>query len=535
MVAQNAQAQSVFVNQSTVSSVNIGGEGGEKNMYKLASVAAVVFLTLPLVAGAIQNGDFYYGDAYWQTYLETNCSATFYPYPDSDPHCRLLGARPGQTAEIYQAETGFNSGDTWRATFVIREVVGGMGSIQTVGWTDDIGAFFGNGLDISHAGTYTVDCNDASYYWVTVHAQGSPGIGVDSIIDVDEISTTRLATPTPTPTPTASPTARPGGSTMSDFTFSGSTEGWTASTSTGFSLPTTSWSGGAIALSSANDGVNRFGFWLSAPGGIAYEAGKVYVARYFIRTNQATLDNVPSMRLRWVAQGLEANAGAQILSQASFSDAPRLFAREYQSYFYPPATSPMNIAFDILDFGATEGGALYLDEAIVDKFDRPSSGTAVKTYDTAGDFSTWTFNPNFGGGFGNVASANWGTGSLSLMSSPSPSNDCTYITTPPHLYRATFRLSIGNDADRLSMCGIRMRIQNEDNQMTQTMEVTTYNGGVAMPYEAGTNYELYWATPYLPASPGTAEDGFFVAFDLLDFSNMEGGQVNLEKIDIEYF
>jgi hypothetical protein len=210
----------------------------------------------------------------------------------------------------------------------------------------------------------------------------------------------------------------------------------------------------------------------------------------------------------------------------------------------------MNIAFDMLDFDGAEGGTIYLDQVVVDKFDRPGpigTGTSVKTYDSAGDFSNWQFNANFGGAFGNVTSANWGSGSLSLSSTASASsnagyfsssasaNECSYNTGTDYLYRAAFTLSLSDDADRPTMCGIRMRIQNEDDQMTQAAEVTSQNGGVAIPPAAGKDYELYWETPDLPGSPGTAEDGFFVAIDLLDFNSSEGGQVNLEKLVTEYF
>ena len=80
-----------------------------------------------------------------------------------------------------------------------------------------------------------------------------------------------------------------------------------------------------------------------------------------------------------------------------------------------------------------------------------------------------------------------------------------------------------------------MRCQNEDNQMTHTMGLTNGSQGAAMPRTTGTSYEVYWETPTLPASPGTGEDGFFPALDLLDFDPSKGGQVNLETVTIEYF
>jgi hypothetical protein len=105
----------------------------------------------------------------------------------------------------------------------------------------------------------------------------------------------------------------------------------------------------------------------------------------------------------------------------------------------------------------------------------------------------------------------------------------------PRLYRATYKLSISDNADRATMCSIRMRCQNEDNQMAQTMGLTNSASGAAMPTTSGTSYELYWETPTLPESPGTDEDGFFPTLDLLDFDPTLGGQVNLESLTIEHF
>ncbi len=76
-----------------------------------------------------------------------------------------------------------------------------------------------------------------------------------------------------------------------------------------------------------------------------------------------------------------------------------------------------------------------------------------------------------------------------------------------------------------------MRAQNEDAQMTQTMELSP---GPAQPLSTVTYYELYWETPELPSSPDSMEDGFIVAFDDIDFDATRSFDVTLEDVTIEY-
>lgn len=336
---------------------------------------------------------------------------------------------------------------------------------------------------------------------------------------------------------------------VAQYDFDTSLENWSFSTVTGFALPTSGYAGGLISLTSAPDDVNRFGYLVSQPGSIPYEANKIFRGRFHVRTDQTTPLDVPTIRLRWMTQNFEANAAHSIHSVGPVTYVPGSDSfKEYRTYFYPPVAQDMNVAFDLLDFSPSDSGTIFLDSVEIDKIARPGdvgTGKIVKIYDTAADFATWTFNPDFDGAFGSVTSANWGSGSPGLSSTTAngynagfisgPPNDCSYDTSAPRLYRVTYRLSSVNDADRVTMCPIRMRCQNEDNQMTQTMGLTNGSEGAAMPRTTGTSYEVYWETPTLPASPGTGEDGFFPALDLLDFDPGLGGQVNLEGITIEYF
>ena len=48
------------------------------------------------------------------------------------------------------------------------------------------------------------------------------------------------------------------------------------------------------------------------------------------------------------------------------------------------------------------------------------------------------------------------------------------------------------------------------------------------------DYEVYWQTPDLPTSPGTGEDGFRLALDMLNFAPDIAGTFILDKVTVEH-
>jgi hypothetical protein len=372
------------------------------------------------------------------------------------------------------------------------------------------------------------------------------------------------ATPTPTPTPTPSPTPTPGATPTATVTpaptptpigaqwiitydFDTSLDSWGYSTSTGFSLPTSAHGGGMVSISSAADSINRFGFWQTAPGVIAYDTDQVFRARCAVQTDQATPQNIPTIRLRITTQNFTGSAAHSIISLGSCSYSPPVAGtKEYRELYYPAVADNLGFAFDMLDFDLGEYGTISLDSVAVEKFARSVfSGTALKTYDSDGDFAAWEWSADFGNTAWSGCTSGHSGGTISITSAgagsygqaafwQSPANDLTYVADK--LYRATFTMSRGTGNAAATMPWCRIRCFNEDGQMSQEFNINNGDSGAAMPPETPStrDYEVYWQTPDLPPSPTTDEDGFRVAIDMLNFAAGESGTHILDAVTIEY-
>jgi len=324
---------------------------------------------------------------------------------------------------------------------------------------------------------------------------------------------TATPTPTPTPTPTGTPTATPTPTPtptpttlVRTYTFDSSVEGWLflpLSVPGEFSGASSSYSGGRLGISSANDATNRVGFW-NSPAEIAYVADNVYRARFLVSSSQATAAQNPQFRMRWLQdQALESASHVVNASAPQSNSLPTdPTTKEYPSYFAPILAYNMGVAFDMLDFSAGQYGTHYVNSVTVERFPDPAAGTAVKTYTDSSDFGNWAFVTNVG--YGPVTSGGAGTGTLSITStianynnygfwqSSGTANELTYVTDK--LYRATYTLRCASDAARNDMPQVRLRIQNED----------------------------------------AGQDGFFAAIDLLDFDPTKGGTIYMDSVAIDY-
>jgi hypothetical protein len=351
-----------------------------------------------------------------------------------------------------------------------------------------------------------------------------------------------LLTPTPTPTPT------PAVELVVAYTFDTSTQGWGYSTFTGFSLPTFSSAGGKLSISSGNDSINRFGFWQTAAGVVPYEAEQIYRARYALQTDQLAPGAVPTIRLRFTMENLTGSAAHSIVSQAPYSyGLPTTGTKEYRMLYYPAVADDLGFTFDMLDFDPDEWGTVSLDAVIVEKIARTefTSPTLVMTYESESDFAAWEWSANFGNPSWSGCTSGQSGGTISITSAgagsygqaafwQSPTNDLSYVADK--LYRATFTMSRGAGNAAATMPWCRIRCFNEDGQMSQEFNVNNGSSGAAMPPEtpATRDYEVYWQTPDLPASPSTDEDGFRVAIDMLNFAAGESGTHILDSVIIEY-
>jgi hypothetical protein len=330
-------------------------------------------------------------------------------------------------------------------------------------------------------------------------------------------------------------------------------QGWGAATFTGYSLPTAYGpTGGKIGLQGPGASpTGVFGYWQTSDTAIAYEAGKIYRARYVISRNTGlAAAAVPQIRLRWIAHNFTGSSSLSIGSYGSNSNVPPELpaSKEYKSYHSPITDSGgFGVTFDMLDFADDESGLVLLDSVTVETMDKAAlgTGTSVKEYDS--NFSGWEFNVNFGGGFGDISTAGSDANHIALTSTvanganagfaQTPANDAGLLYTANQLYRATFNVS-RSGASATAFPGVRMRGFSEDSQATAEYTVVhgdTPGPGAPAQSPSATDFEVYWETPTLPASPGTGEDGLRAAFDMLDFSTTEGDTANLNKLTIERF
>ncbi len=334
---------------------------------------------------------------------------------------------------------------------------------------------------------------------------------------------------------------------LPQYTFDASLEGWSflPLSGPGFSGAWSGYSGGRISISSANDTTNRVGFWIG-PLDIPCLADNVYRARFLASSSQATASANPQFRMRWTQDQSLESASHVVNPSGSYSNSLPTdpIQREYAIYFAPILAYNLGVAFDMVDFDAGQYGTHYVDRITVERFPRLASGTSVKTYSSSADFANWQFLTNVG--YGPVTSGGDGTGTLSIASSLADSsnsgfwqsswtaNELTYVADK--LYRATYTLRCATDAARNDMPQIRLRCQNDDAQMTKTMELNSQGAGGpgAMPTVGGTGYELYWETPILPGSPTPSEDGFVVTIDLLDFNAAKGGTIYMDSVAVDY-
>lgn len=170
-------------------------------------IPIILLLSCFTTVYSITDGDFFYGELYWKTYASYDSSVAFYPDPFPDPFVRILAHGSQGYAGIYQKETGQATGNT-RAIFYLKTISAGLGGEITVGWTNQQGSFSNYYVVAKNPGTFTVDCSDTSYPYVTVQADST--YIVNAIVEVDKIEVINpSATPTPTATPVPTPTQAP--------------------------------------------------------------------------------------------------------------------------------------------------------------------------------------------------------------------------------------------------------------------------------------------------------------------------------------
>ena len=177
------------------------------------SALAMFAFVMPMMCMGISNGDFCSGNnGDWSEFTGASSSVSYFTVP---PCYVQIHADANEVATIWQQETGFDSGETWRATFDIKSVSGS--GLITIGWTNISGDFYTGYQEITGSGTVNIDCNDFTYPFVSIQGDGSSLLFAR--VEVNSVSTAEVVAPTPTPTVT--PMTLPG-----QYTFNSSVDGW---------------------------------------------------------------------------------------------------------------------------------------------------------------------------------------------------------------------------------------------------------------------------------------------------------------------
>ncbi|MFH0793447.1 MAG: carboxypeptidase regulatory-like domain-containing protein, partial [bacterium] len=144
----------------------------------------------------------------------------------------------------------------------------------------------------------------------------------------------------------------------------------------------TSFTDGRLVLTSPNNSSNYFGQW-EGEANIPYVPNKVYRALWEVSTDQATASAVPSGRFRLsptqpnvCADGYQVNAGGTNTNVPPLSPATRVYAQYFEpvdlsSLQADSSSAGLSAYFDIIDFGPTISGSLFLDSVTVETLDPP--------------------------------------------------------------------------------------------------------------------------------------------------------------------
>jgi len=167
--------------------------------------------------------------------------------------------------------------------------------------------------------------------------------------------------------------------TVQDYTFGLSTEGWTTGGAPiAFTPPEYSHAAGALQLRTTTN-TNTFGYWVNDPADITIKADKLYRGTFMVRTDVTDPTAVPEMRIRLNAGNFQASQTFGISSIGDGANSPGTTNTTYDRlYFLPPAPcvgEALIVSLDILNFnpGDAAEASLILDRALIETLWRPSS------------------------------------------------------------------------------------------------------------------------------------------------------------------
>ncbi|MCB2156169.1 hypothetical protein KQI84_14930 [bacterium] len=160
--------------------------------------------------------------------------------------------------------------------------------------------------------------------------------------------------------------------TFIDDRFAAGTNGWVFSGWPERFTPPAAGTGASGSLDLAATDTNTFGFWFKDTG-VTLEAGKIYRARFLVKSASTNPETVPEFRLRINSSAANLAAVVNISSENGGPESPIDGARAYDAYLVMPKNATGNaralVAFDILNFNDQDdlNKAISLEEFIFEE------------------------------------------------------------------------------------------------------------------------------------------------------------------------
>lgn len=303
---------------------------------------------------------------------------------------------------------------------------------------------------------------------------------------------------------------------------------------------------------------NVYGAWYSpAADNVDYFANSVYRVKYTIESTAAA-DAAPLCRLlsyiKDSSDGGLVNGGNR-LGKGPFQ--PDADGEEYNVYLDAGNLSTgaavgdyFSTSFELIDFDPAEEGINYVSEIQVQKFDTPdkSSGTPVISYNTQGEFSTWSSQVmrDFITAFGEATcgsdtnglyietplAVTSGATAISYGKWTSATGDASFEADK--LYRAVFTLAANNASDDLGK--IRVVMSNGGNNWQAMYVLLADATHDHFPTTSGNEYSVWQESPpSLYTGGDAAKNGMYFIFDVSDGEASQSGRVYLEKLEVLYY
>jgi hypothetical protein len=352
------------------------------------------------------------------------------------------------------------------------------------------------------------------------------------------------------------------------YKYDTTTEGWSFSGVTGFSLPASSYSNTRL-IQTAKNNASTWGYWYSPE--VDFSKGVLYRARFRVMSDITDASDVPQLNCRLQTSGggdtqSSFKMGGKIVVNSP-NDRPYIVpnssGREYEVFMYYSnliggLPSKMRAYFDLLNFDPDDSatGDLQLDfngikGFIYDSFGW-SSSDKICTYDGSenGKFFLQNSSPysgndwNFGYPSGFSQPTTTGSGKTQLVLASVDNNTFGYWWSPQisiyrtnhrYVYRAIFAVTT-TQADQSEVPELRLRALDEQFEEVNTIEIHSIGSDNGSPTPGVDRlYEAIFIPPAcFYSSQNSDSDTFSFAFDLRtrNMTNPDSGDLILKKFEL---